>query len=182
MQGRTDIPLNETGCIQSAAAATQLLEDRRWCVILSSPLLRARASAEIISRATELPLNDPTPDLTERDYGVAEGLTVTDAHSRWSDGCFPGSEPAKALAERGRSCIEDVSTRHEGNLIVVSHGALIRATVTLLTGRTIPRILNGGIVIIESRSGQWWVERMPAPAEHGLSGRLCAERHPGTKQ
>src|SRR5687767_97010 len=45
MQGRTDIPLNDTGREQALVAAS-VLENEPWDVVVSSPLGRARETAE----------------------------------------------------------------------------------------------------------------------------------------
>ena len=48
LQGSSDIPLNETGREQAHEAAG-LLRDGGWEVIVSSPLMRARDTAQIIA-------------------------------------------------------------------------------------------------------------------------------------
>ena len=154
LQGRTDIPLNEMGRDQAYQVA-RLLGRSRWSLVLSSPLVRARATAQIISDVTGIPLGEPILELIERSYGRAEGSIVSDAHTLWPDGCYPDSESMDALAERGDNCVRDISTRHSGGVVLVSHGALIRGAMTRLTGHPTPRILNGGMAVLTQRSGTW---------------------------
>ena len=52
---RTEIPLSESGILQ-AQSATSLLENINLTRIISSPLLRARQTAEILSSSLGLPL------------------------------------------------------------------------------------------------------------------------------
>jgi probable phosphoglycerate mutase len=67
--GRGDIPLTETGERQAAAAASRLTA-RRIDAIVTSPLQRARRTAEAVATATGAPL--ATDDgLAETDFGAA---------------------------------------------------------------------------------------------------------------
>ena len=72
LQGREDIELNETGLLQSEACAAAL-RDVPADLILTSPLKRARATAEIISRAAGFTQVVVEQDLIERDFGSAVG-------------------------------------------------------------------------------------------------------------
>lgn len=45
VQGRTDIPLNSTGIVQAEKCA-ELLKLSKWDVIITSPLKRAKETAE----------------------------------------------------------------------------------------------------------------------------------------
>mgnify|MGYP000626705443 CR=1 FL=1 len=73
IQGSTDIPLNNTGREQ-ARVTGRLLSSRHWDAIYSSPLSRARETAEIIASEVGLPGPTPVDALVERAYGEAEGL------------------------------------------------------------------------------------------------------------
>src|ERR1700753_1687713 len=70
-QGNVDIPLNETGLAQ-ARSATLLLKNRGITTIISSPLSRARVTAEIAGSALGLPV-EIDEGLREAAYGVKEG-------------------------------------------------------------------------------------------------------------
>jgi uncharacterized phosphatase len=74
LQGSTDIPLNETGRNQARLAAS-VLNREDWDVIIASPLSRAKDTADIV--ALEFGMNVVVvPELIERSFGVAEGLTL----------------------------------------------------------------------------------------------------------
>src|SRR5690606_21892304 len=92
MQGRADVPLDDHGRAQ-ADAVGQLLSRAVWSVVVSSPLQRAAETARIIGARLGVvePVTDPR--LIERDYGVAEGLPVAEAHERWPDHGYPAAEP-----------------------------------------------------------------------------------------
>src|SRR5512135_2406685 len=84
LQGQADYPLSPTGRGQAAVLARRwLAEGVRFDRIISSPLLRARQTAEIIAAALDsLPIvfND---DWLERDYGLLTGLEASEARHRY---------------------------------------------------------------------------------------------------
>ena len=73
LQGQENIPLNKTGLKQSEACGEALKAVPLQCV-QTSPLSRARRTAEIIADQQECPLII-NPSLIERDYGLLSGLT-----------------------------------------------------------------------------------------------------------
>ncbi|WP_245330432.1 histidine phosphatase family protein [Bradyrhizobium sp. AS23.2] len=75
-QGRTDNPLNEDGLGQAHAAA-DVLRGIRISRIVSSPLVRALKTAEIIGAAVAVPV-EVDPGIIEFDFGSFEGLPVRD--------------------------------------------------------------------------------------------------------
>jgi uncharacterized phosphatase len=150
LQGRTDRPLDDIGRRQAEAAA-RTLASRPWASVLCSPLSRAQETAALI--AAELGTPAPVSDvrLLERDYGVAEGITVAEAHERWPDGHYPGAESPASLAARSGRALQCLAALPEPT-IVVGHGAFLRAGIEALTGRSFPRILNGDVVLVEHDS------------------------------
>ncbi|TQL48056.1 putative phosphoglycerate mutase [Homoserinimonas aerilata] len=128
IQGRSDVPLNDTGRAQARSTA-QVLAGREWGGIYSSPLSRALETAEII--ATELGMASPIAldSLTERDYGDAEGSTDAELSIRYP-GQVPveGRESRSDVADRVLPVLTELARRHEGeSLLVVSHGGVIRS-------------------------------------------------------
>ncbi|QEO10047.1 histidine phosphatase family protein [Protaetiibacter larvae] len=147
IQGRTDIPLNDTGREQARQAAA-LLARRRWDGVYSSPLSRAAETARII--ADELGIDQVTEvdALVERDYGLAEGLDFDEIAARWSgDTPVPGQETRDAVAERIVPALIDIAHRHPGErLLVVSHGGSIRSALHVAEpGVQHPRISNASV-------------------------------------
>jgi probable phosphoglycerate mutase len=72
LQGRTDIPLSEEGR-QMAEYAGEKYKDIHFDVCYSSPLIRARETAEIVLRGRAVPII--TDDrLVEMSFGVYEGI------------------------------------------------------------------------------------------------------------
>jgi probable phosphoglycerate mutase len=129
IQGSTDIPLNDTGRAQAAAAA-DLLARRRFDAVVASPLSRAFETGSII--ASKLGLDIPTIEdgLAERSYGEAEGMTGDEIAERFPNGTVPGRESRTALLARATEALGEIAIRFDGATVVVAtHGAVIRAVV-----------------------------------------------------
>lgn len=157
MQGTSDIPLNDTGR-QQARDAVVLLADFEWDVIVSSPLARARETAEIIADGLGLELGRSYDLLIERHYGEGEGLTKAEIYERWGDTPYPGLENLDSVVERGIASLEQIANDYPGKqVIVVCHGTIIRYTLSQLAGREFDHILNGSISNIERLDSGWAV-------------------------
>ena len=125
-QGNIDIPLNEVGRAQ-AVTASRLLSRRGIRTIVSSPLSRARDTADVAAAAIgrDVSLDE---ELREVSFGEQEGQPMGDWYDDWIAGTFlpPGAEPfadLKARAVRALNRALDL----ESPVLVVAHGALFRA-------------------------------------------------------
>ena len=138
--GRTDPELTEEGRRQAWLLA-EALAGEPVAVILSSPLLRARQTAEAVSEACGVPV---TVDqrLVEIDWGTWEGrpagsLAVADV-DRWraDDGTAPEGESLSALSARVESfCLENLDTPEAvGHVVAVSHVSPIKAAAAWALG------------------------------------------------
>ena len=154
IQGRTDVPLNETGREQARLLGRELREGQ-WAAVVSSPLTRAVETASLLASAAGVELLEPAPALTERNYGRAEGLPVDEVHELWPDGEYPASESVTHMTERGRAAVRELLERSTGDLVIVSHGALLRATMSVLVGRPFPRVVNGTATVLGCSDGVW---------------------------
>ena len=70
LQGRTDIPLNDTGRAQAEAAATRI-DRAEWDLVVSSSLGRARETAAILATRLDLPVAGAYDVLVEQDFCAA---------------------------------------------------------------------------------------------------------------
>lgn len=157
MQGTSDIPLNETGR-QQARDAVAVLADAGWEVIVSSPLLRARETAQIIADGLEIALGRSYDLLVERSYGEGEGLTLAEIDARWPDRQYPGLEPLDSVVARGTKALQQIADEYAGkNVVIVCHGTIIRYTLASLAGRPFDHILNGSISTLDVVDGEWQV-------------------------
>lgn len=161
MQGSSDIPLNATGRKQALEAARGLSPDihgRPWDIIVSSPLIRARETARIIATGIGLDLGPAYPNLTERDYGEAEGATQEEINARWPQGTIPGLEPIDSVIARGTHALELIARRYgSANVLIVCHGTLIRHTLSALTGQDTDEIINGSVATLSPHEKGWLV-------------------------
>src|SRR5690554_3316332 len=112
MQGTSDIPLNETGR-QQARDAVNVLADAGWEVIVSSPLSRARETAQIVADGLGIALGRSYDLLVERAYGEGEGLTLAEIDARWPDRQYPGLEPLDSVVAREVEARLQVETARE---------------------------------------------------------------------
>ena len=97
----TDLDLTERGRGRSPGRLKGRLDGVEFDLVLSSPRLRARRTAELAGFADV----EPDEDLTEWDYGDYEGLTTADIREDvpgwtvWTHPC-PGGESAEQVSER----------------------------------------------------------------------------------
>ncbi|WP_226580351.1 histidine phosphatase family protein [Halobacillus litoralis] len=126
-QGSSDIPLDYDGKEEAVKLADRL-KDESWDLLYSSPLGRAKQTAEEISRRTHLKVHFD-PRLREAGGGQIEGTTEQERVARWGEGWRSldlGWEPRGSVIKRGVEFIEAMLDKHKGsNILVVSHGALI---------------------------------------------------------
>jgi uncharacterized phosphatase len=157
MQGSSDIPLNDTGRAQ-ALEAVEVLRSHPWDVIVSSPLVRARETAEIIAAALGIELGASYPELVERDYGPFEGANATECIARYPGKDYPGAEPIASVVERGLRGLVKIAADHPGrNVIIVCHGTIIRYTLATIAGHPVDGIHNGTVSELEHTDAGWQV-------------------------
>ncbi len=80
VQGSADVPLGEEG-IRLAAATGKALLDVPFDLCFTSPLIRARRTAELILSGRDVPII-PDSRLSEIDFGVLEGSRFRDETGR----------------------------------------------------------------------------------------------------
>ena len=138
--GRTDVPLTELGRDEAEAAGDRL-GGRRFALVLSSPLGRARETAALAGYGAQVQLRD---DLLEWDYGEAEGLTTAEIRRQqpgwtvWDPGPA-GGETVDAVGARADRVIDEIRSA-DGDVLVFAHGHLLR----ILTARWLGLDAAGG--------------------------------------
>ena len=129
VSGRTDVPLTEKGMEQARLLARNAM-GKGIQVILCSPLLRARQTAQAVSEAIGVPI-ELDERLIELDFGCFEGGPRSDPEFQYTRAQFPtrypGGESAFQLAHRVYSCLEDVKRKYAGKtVLLVCHGGVCR--------------------------------------------------------
>jgi glucosyl-3-phosphoglycerate phosphatase len=150
-QGWADPPLSPRGIAQAEAAAAAV-KGLALHVVVSSDLVRARSTAEIIASASGVRVSIE-PALRERDVGLWSGLTSDEIEARWPGRLevyradpglpFPGGEAAETVLRRAMPVLLTVAREdpHDAVAVVVSHSSLIRCVRLALSG--IDRSISG---------------------------------------
>ncbi|MCL6572738.1 MAG: histidine phosphatase family protein [Bacillus sp. (in: Bacteria)] len=132
MQGRRDIPLNSTGILQ-AEECGQYLKSSLWDLIITSPLKRARLTAEIINRTLNVPLV-VMDELKEKSFGDAEGMTFQERKTAFPDNNFPNQEDGLELTKRVMGGLDSINQKYgDSRLLLVAHGAVIHSILTFVS-------------------------------------------------
>jgi broad specificity phosphatase PhoE len=162
LQGVTDIPMNETGVEQVKLAAKAMRRDD-WDLILTSPLSRARQTAEIISDQLGFDTVVEQELLIERSFGEAEGLSHEQWRQKYSNlDQIPGGESRTELALRSQLLLDTISKQFAGRrVLAVSHGALIRTVIAIASENELPRdgerLGNATLNIVGHQDSKWRV-------------------------
>jgi broad specificity phosphatase PhoE len=137
-QGRADFPLSDLGREQ-ARQAGRWFADCELDLILTSPLLRASETAEIIAREAGIGTVQEREELIEIDIGPISGLRWDEATARhpeimrqfhmhsW-DG-VPGAEHSDVLFHRAEAIwrlLLDLAADGAPNILAVTHSGLLQ--------------------------------------------------------
>lgn len=122
----TDLPLTDKG-VEVARSLAETLARQSFDLVLTSPLRRARTTAELAGFADA----EDEPDLREWDYGDYEGITTDEIRetvpgwSLWTHET-PGGESAEEVSERLDRVVERARSV-KGDSLVFAHGHSLRA-------------------------------------------------------
>jgi broad specificity phosphatase PhoE len=150
-QGQMDVPLNETGRHQAKTLATRVA-DLGLAALWSSPLARARETAEAISVHTGLPIQfddrlmeTDTGIWTDRLYSELREVDPVAYHGFVTadpDFAFEGGESYVQQGDRVMAALADIALGPRP-VLVVCHGMVMRIAVARRTG--VPWSLEEGI-------------------------------------
>ena len=124
--GRTDIPLTEQG-ERDAQAMSVRLKGMSFAQVLTSPLQRARRTAELAGFGD---CAQPDSDLMEWDYGAYEGRRTAEIRAErpgwrlFKDGC-PGGETLQAVSLRADRVIARIRALGS-DVLVFAHRDILR--------------------------------------------------------
>lgn len=182
VQGRSDIPLNDTGRRQAAEAGERLAATS-WDAVASSPLQRAADTARVIADAVGVDEVELVDDLVERDYGDCEGLDGP-AIGRRFGGVLTARESREDVVHRVTPALLALAERHpDAAVLVVTHGGVIGSLVRAATGYTWPErgvsigngsdhafdVTDGRLTLVTFNGRPWSADLLPpvepVPAE-----------------
>ena len=138
-QGWTDDPLNENGRL-IAELTGQGMKGIRFDCCISSPLIRAKDTAQIILRESENSVPVSFDDrIKEMNFGSFERTSIKDEKvirflkEPVVDYKFPGGESIKEVMERTQEFLKELIARDDGKTYLVStHGCALRAMLNYL--------------------------------------------------
>jgi probable phosphoglycerate mutase len=130
IQGHTDIPLNEKG-IRQANESIHFLKNIKINKLVSSPLIRAKHTAEIINSSLNLKF-DFDHGLKERNWGVFEGAIYNGILSNLKDEETPqGAETLTQFKNRIISTSNRI-LKEDSIPLIVAHGGVFVVLTTIL--------------------------------------------------
>ncbi len=138
--GRTDVPLTPGG-VRQAELLGRRIAGKRFALVLTSPLARARETCRITGLAAGA---EADADLAEWDYGDLEGRTSAEIRAGtpgWTiwTGAVPGGETAAQVGARAGRAIGR-ARREDGDVALFAHGHLLR----VLAARWLGLAAEGG--------------------------------------
>lgn len=128
LQGQTDTNLNING-IEQAKQISEILKSEKIDIIISSPLKRAKKTAEIINEKINVPL-EINNGIIERNYGELEGKERQEINfeNLWDDEkCkqYDSVEGAQDFYTRVFKSVDDIKEKHKDkNVLLVTHGGV----------------------------------------------------------
>lgn len=142
-RGTADVPLNTAGLAQ-ARAAGQRLRYLPVQAVISSPLSRALATAEIVARHHQLQAT-LEPAFADLCFGEWQGLSsrevqrrYPDLYALWRDHpeqvTFPGGDSLQAVLDRALPAVDRILRGNEEAVILVSHRVLLKLLICHAAG------------------------------------------------
>jgi probable phosphoglycerate mutase len=163
VQGNMDTELNDMGIKQAEFVANRLAKEN-IDVLYTSSLKRAKATAQRIAAQTNIELKE-LHEFREIRLGPWEGLTLIEINEKYADHYkiyrenptdfnMPGAETFLQVSERFCNAIHNIVAENmDKKIVIVSHGAAIKAAIISILGIDIShynkfRIDNASISIL----------------------------------
>ena len=142
-RGRADVSLDEVG-IRQAELLGKYLRNWRLEVIYSSPVKRALDTANIVARYMEVAVCI-AEGLTDFDFGEWQSLSEQEVKrlypaifNEWQTSPhkvrMPGGENLDDVTKRTAEVVDEVLSRHHGNVLLVSHRVVLKVLICSLLG------------------------------------------------
>lgn len=152
VMGRCDEPLNETGK-QQALETKNNLSNTDIDLIICSPLLRAKQTAQVINESRNIPIIYDER-IIERDFGEFEGMQTKDFdfHGYWDyykNLQFKKAENIEIFFNRIYDFLNDITKQYQDkNVLLVAHGG-VSIPVACYFNENIPEgsLVDAGLVL-----------------------------------
>lgn len=165
LQGWLNVPLNEQGRRQAEELATAFAGSGVSC-IYSSPLSRARESAEIVARALQLASPICLEGIKERHFGAIQGIPKAELADlnpvllqqilKRNPACsFEQGESMDDFADRVLAAVMGIARHQPGQrVLVITHGWVMDVITRHINGLPRSAILN-----LKRKNGEFlWLE------------------------
>jgi probable phosphoglycerate mutase len=165
LQGWFDIPINDLGRNQAHALAAHLANSQ-FDAIWSSPLARARETADIVASTLQLPPPACHDGLKEKHFGAIQGIPKSELAElnpalleqilrRNPAAEFVGGEGLDEFVDRVLAALEEIGARHAGErVLVVTHGWVMDVVTRHIHGHSRSTVLH-----LKPKNGEClWVE------------------------
>jgi broad specificity phosphatase PhoE len=172
-RGRTDVNLDEVG-IKQAELLGKYLSNQELEAIYSSPLKRAVDTANIIARYQKIGVHI-AEGLIDFDYGEWQSLPEQEAKrlyptldNEWHNSPhkvkMPGGESLEDVKTRAIEVVNDVLSKYQGGVVLVSHRVVNKVLICSLLGLDNSYFWNikqdvGGITIFNYVDGRFVLTR-----------------------
>lgn len=159
LQGRSDVDLNENG-IYLAELTGKELRDVTFDMAFTSPLIRAKHTAQCILAGREVPIIEDER-LIEISFGIYEGCCYAEENrqvpQQWIENFFhapqdyvaaPGGESLDDVEKRTRDFMEDICSRKElqdKTILVSTHGCALRGLLNSIRESNREDYWHGGV-------------------------------------
>lgn len=159
LQGRSDVDLNENG-IYLAELTGKALRDVTFDIAFTSPLIRAKHTAQCILAGREIPIIEDER-LIEISFGIYEGCCYAEENrqvpQQWIENFFhalqdyvaaPGGESLDDVEKRTRDFMEDICSRKElqdKTILVSTHGCALRGLLNSIRESNREDYWHGGV-------------------------------------
>ena len=144
LQGQSDFPLTAAGVEQARRLALYWKsEGAKFDLIISSPLLRASQTAEIIANCLKVPI-EYDPAWKERNFGRLQGANLLEIDQQVPSVDFfhpydpigGNGESQLDLYARASQAMQDIIRQPAGSYLVVSHGGILNKALYVIMGIT----------------------------------------------
>lgn len=170
-QGQQDTELNERGLAQAGLLGKRLA-GHRFEAVLTSPLARARVTAE---KAAELcPASEfrIVQEFTEINHGSWEGCLADEIAEKWPEELKkwhtaphtvkmpgPGGESLDDVLKRAAPAADLAAERYSGDVLLASHDAVIKSLLCYWIGAPLSsffriQVPNCSITVVEVKKGR----------------------------
>lgn len=149
VQGHSDIPLNEYGRYLARETAKGL-KDVPFDLAYTSPLIRARETAELILEGRDVPIIGHE-DIKELGFGICEGMCISGEHKAPQTEEFNKffTDTGHYIPAEGAESVQDLLARtgrflqelyqnpqlQEKTILISSHGAAMTGLLNNIKGR-----------------------------------------------